>query len=172
MKKLYEMIASGRPDNEIAAKAKEMYNSGELKDLIQFLSSAMEIDSPMRDEAQRIASVYFECALGTWQEIQDGFWIKKNAEDAFDAAIAYPIFGTHSFCYIFTVNLKDYTEEQLLAYEAACPPSHNILNSELKKVYSVFASLDLSKATEKYAAINQTYLNIWLKKCGIIGEGE
>lgn len=44
MKKLMELIEAGCPDIEIAAKAKEMYQSGELNDMIQLLSFAMAGD--------------------------------------------------------------------------------------------------------------------------------
>ena len=54
MKKLMELIEAGCPDIEIAAKAKEMYQSGELNDMIQLLSFAMAGDPLTKEQAQKI----------------------------------------------------------------------------------------------------------------------
>ena len=64
MKKLMELIEAGCPDIEIAAKAKEMYQSGELNDMIQLLSFAMAGDPLTKEQAQRIASLYFGYEVG------------------------------------------------------------------------------------------------------------
>lgn len=167
MKKLMELIEAGCPDIEIAAKAKEMYQSGELNDMIQLLSFAMAGDPLTKEQAQRISSLYFEYEVGVWQEIIPNFWVRKDADDCFTAAVVYPDIKGHAFCYCFSANLKEYTKAQIQAYEEACPSPEHVINLELRKVYSILASLDLSKATDRYVAANQEDLELWLKKCGI-----
>ena len=54
MKKLMELIEAGCSDIEIAAKAKEMYQSGEQNDMIQLLSFAMAGDPLTKEQAQKI----------------------------------------------------------------------------------------------------------------------
>ena len=167
MKKLMELIEAGCSDIEIAAKAKEMYQSGELNDMIQLLSFAMAGDPLTKEQAQRIASLYFEYEVGIWQEIIPNFWVRKDADDCFTAAVVYPDIKGHAFCYCFSANLKEYTNAQIQAYEEACQPPEHVINLELRKVYSILASLDLSKATDRYVAAYHEDLELWLKKCAI-----
>ena len=131
------------------------------------LSFAMAGDPLTKEQAQRIASLYFEYEVGVWQEIIPNFWVRKDADDCFTAAVVYPDIKGHAFCYCFSANLKEYTNAQIQAYEEACPPPEHVINLELRKVYSILASLDLSKATDRYVAANQEDLELWLKKCGI-----
>lgn len=132
MKKLMELIEAGCPDIEIAVKAKEMYQSGELNDMIQLLSFAMADDPLTKEQAQRIASLYFEYEVGVWQEIIPNFWVRKDADDCFTAAVVYPDIKGHAFCYCFSANLKEYTNAQIQAYEEACQPPEHVINLELK----------------------------------------
>ena len=138
MKKLMELIEAGCSDIEIAAKAKEMYQSGELNDMIQLLSFAMAGDPLTKEQAQRIASLYFEYEVGIWQEIIPNFWVRKDADDCFTAAVVYPDIKGHAFCYCFSANLKEYTNAQIQAYEEACQPPEHVINLELRKVYPCF----------------------------------
>ena len=115
--------------------------------------------------------VYFEYEVGIWQEIIPNFWVRKDADDCLRGGV-YPDIKGHAFCYCFSANLKEYTNAQIQAYEEACQPPEHVINLELRKVYSILASLDLSKATDRYVAANQEDLELWLKKCGYTTGGE
>ena len=166
MKKLMELIEAGCPDIEIAAKAKEMYQSGELNDMIQLLSFAMAGDPLTKEQAQRIASLYFEYEVGVWQEIIPNFWVRKDADDCFTAAVVYPDIKGHAFCYCFSANLKEYTNAQIQAYEEACPPPEHVINLELRKfILSLLHWTFRKQRTDMWLPIRR--IGLWLKKCGI-----
>ena len=74
--------------------------------------------------------------------------------------------------YFFELDAQQLTNEQFASYAAACPPPDEVCGTELRQMYSVMHSLDIATAKEKLATESEEVKNLWLKKYGIISEGE
>ena len=172
MKDLVEMLTAGHSDERVVRKIYEMHSSGELKDILRLIEDAGNNQPSAFELAREISLRYFGCELGRWYHTDDAFWIRKKDAASFEAVAIYSNIENLYLGYFFELDIRQITEDQYASYTAACSPPGEVRGTELRRMYSVMHSLDIATAKEKLATENEEVKNLWLKKYGIISEGE
>lgn len=172
MKDLVEMLDTKSSDEQVVRKIYEMHSSGELKDILRLIEDAGNNRTSAFELAREISLQYFGCEIGRWYHTDVAFWIKKRNASSFEAVVIYSNIENLYLGYFFEIDTQQLTAEQFASYAAACPPPDDVRGAELRQMYSVMHSLDIASAKDKLATESEEVKNLWLKKYGIISEGE